>query len=209
MKAVIFDKDGVLIDSEKIHLDALRYAFKKMGLKIKDSELGPFIGKIPKDYADYFEKTFNASFEEYISYEGEKYFELLKHVKILPAAMKLIKSLKKKGHKLAITTSAAKDITLDLLKRSRAEGLFDVVVTNNHCKERKPHPEPYLITAKKLGVKPSECIVIEDSVVGLESAKRAGMKCIVAYNDATKNQDFSSADYVVDSLSKVKDEWFD
>ena len=83
------------------------------------------------------------------------------------------------------------------------ENIFDVIVTFEDCEKRKPHPESYLITAKKLNLNPDDCIVIEDSPVGIESAKKAGMKCIAVLNKYTKKQDLSKADIIIDSPNKL------
>ena len=81
--------------------------------------------------------------------------------------------------------------------------MFDALVTKEMCSKRKPDPQPYLITAEELHVLPDECVVIEDSWVGLIAAKAAGMKCIVIPNNYTKDNDFSSADLIVKSAKEI------
>jgi len=83
------------------------------------------------------------------------------------------------------------------------EELFTVMTTAEDTKTRKPDPESYLLTAQKLGVEVSECIAIEDSKIGLDAAKAAGMKCIVIPNKYTKDQDFSQADLIVHSADAL------
>jgi beta-phosphoglucomutase-like phosphatase (HAD superfamily) len=84
------------------------------------------------------------------------------------------------------------------------EGTFDAVVTFEDCERRKPNSDPYLITARKLGVDANECLVIEDSLVGLEAAKSAGMQCVIILNEETKNLSFSKADFVIESPEEIR-----
>jgi len=104
---------------------------------------------------------------------------------------------------LALTTSGGPNSTEKILKKTGLDKIFSVVITNADYVKKKPNPEPYLTTAKKLGLEPSECVVIEDTPVGVESAKAAGMKCIALPNEFTKKQDFSKADLIVDSADKI------
>ncbi len=81
--------------------------------------------------------------------------------------------------------------------------MFTVIVAKEDCTKFKPDPEPYLITAKKLGVQPEYCVVIEDSEAGVSAAKSANMYCVAIPNKHTKNQDFSHADKVVTSVKDI------
>lgn len=83
--------------------------------------------------------------------------------------------------------------------------MFNVIVTHEDCESLKPDPEPDALTANKLGIEPKYCVAIEDTALGVESAKGAGMKCIVIPNEHTKHQDFSSADTVVKSASEIEE----
>jgi beta-phosphoglucomutase-like phosphatase (HAD superfamily) len=91
-----------------------------------------------------------------------------------------------------------------LLERiKKLSSYIDVIVTREDYKKSKPDPEPYLITAKKLNISPKDCVVIEDSLTGLKSAKSAGMKCIMIPTGLTKKQDFKEADLVVKSAKYI------
>lgn len=96
-----------------------------------------------------------------------------------------------------------KNGTIDLLKGIGIYNLFKEVVTKEDYSKRKPDPEPYLVTVKKLGFQARDCLVIEDSEVGLKAALSAGMDCVVIYNQYTKEHDFLGAKLVVDSADQI------
>ena len=102
-----------------------------------------------------------------------------------------------------MTTSSDRKSTVHLLDKAGLTTVFDVIVTFEDYGKRKPHPESYVLTAQKLNVNPEDCIAIEDSSVGVEAAKRAGMKCIAIPHGHTQKQDFRQADLVVDSADKI------
>jgi len=117
--------------------------------------------------------------------------------------------LKKQNYKIALTTSSDLKTTKMLLKRiKKLNDYIDVIITRENYKKSKPNPEPYLVTAKKLKVKPNECVVVEDSLPGLKSAKSAGMKCIVIPTGLTKKQNFKEADLIVKSAKDINLEKF-
>lgn len=107
------------------------------------------------------------------------------------------------GVPLALTTSSGRTGTSHILKKAGLLNTFDVIVTSEDYTNRKPSPESYLTTAKKLHYNPVNCVAIEDSRVGVEAAKNAGMKCIALPNEYTKHQDFSKADLVVYSADNI------
>ena len=203
-KVIIFDRDGDIIDSESINNATAVQAFEKVGIKISKEEHDIVTGRHPVDYIKYFEKQYSFSVADFLKYQKETYYKLFSSVKLIDSTISLIKELKAKGYKLALTTSSHLDSTKIVLKKANIEKAFEVIVTFDDCNKRKPDPEPYLITAKKLDIKPSDCLVVEDSKAGLESAKSAGMKCVIILNEYTKEVDFSQADFVVSDAEEIK-----
>jgi len=203
IKAVIFDRDGVIVNSESANIGAAAKALEKQGIKITKEEEKWIIGRHQDDYILPFEKKYQFSREQFLKNQREYYIELVHSVPVFREAVDFIHLLYGKNIPLALCTSSEAGVTLDLLKRINLDGYFSVIVTKDDCKKTKPDPESYLLTAKWLGLKPEECLVIEDTNIGLEAAKRAGMKCIVIYNEYTKDQDFSKADMVVNSAKDI------
>jgi len=109
----------------------------------------------------------------------------------------------KDSYKLALTTSGSLEYVQRLRKKFPGVKSFNCVVTGNEVKKGKPDPEPYIITCKKLGVKPKETIVIEDTPNGVRSAKAAGCICIAVTFTFAKKQ-LKEADYIADSFNEVK-----
>jgi HAD superfamily hydrolase (TIGR01509 family) len=203
MKAVIFDRDGVILDSESINIESAVRAFKELGIAIKEEEKDWIVGRHPEDYKKPFLEKYDFSYEEFRKIQTKTYFELLESTPLFEKTIALIKQLHKMKIPLALTTSSSMKSTLQVLKKAGLENIFGVIVTFEDYEKRKPHPQSYLLTAKKLGVDPKHCVVIEDSSVGVEAAKNAGMKCIAIPNRYTKKQDFSKADVIVDSADEI------
>jgi HAD superfamily hydrolase (TIGR01509 family) len=202
-KAVIFDRDGVIIDSEKAHKASVTAAFEKLGIRINDADREQIVGKYPTEYLKYFLSKYSFSPEEFNKIHEKTYFELLYKSEIIQPTVNLVKKLHNAGVITAVTTTSHMHDTMIILKRAGIEKMFNVIVTYEDVSKRKPDPEPYLITAKKLNLSPDECVVIEDTEIGLTSAKSAGMKCIVIKNEYSKNHDFSKADMTINSADDL------
>lgn len=203
MKAVIFDRDGVILDSESTNIESAVKAFSELGIKIKDEEKKWIIARHPMDYKEDFLKHYNFDYQEFLKLQKRIYHEILESTPFFEKTISLIKDLNKLGITLALTTSSGPDSTAKVLKKAGLENTFKIVITNNYYEKRKPDPEPYEVTAKKLNLSPEDCVVIEDSQLGVESAKSAGMKVIAIPNEYTKDQDFSKADKIVSSAGEI------
>ncbi|HJQ40775.1 MAG TPA: HAD-IA family hydrolase [Thermoanaerobaculia bacterium] len=125
-------------------------------------------------------------------------------LELMPGVREMIHALRERGIPLAITTSAQRDAIELILERFELRGAFTLIVDGSEVQRGKPDPQGFLITAQKLGVAPKDCIVFEDSAVGVLAAKRAGMYCIAVRNPrAAVRQDLSAADVVVDSMRSL------
>jgi HAD superfamily hydrolase (TIGR01509 family) len=204
MKAILFDRDGIIIDSEYAHIKAVEESFKKLNITITKNDKKLIVARHPNDYIPDFKKKYKFSSEQFLEEESKLYYKYFNEVPIFNETIKSIKKLKEENYKIGLTTSSGINSTRELFKRIEdLEKYFDVIVTREQYTKSKPNPEPYLLTAKKLDVKPNECIVVEDSSTGLIAAKSAGMKCIVIPTELTKEQDFSKADLIIDSGKKL------
>ena len=121
----------------------------------------------------------------------------------LPGAKELILELKGRGVRLAVASSSPSSRVPKVLSAMGLLEHFDAYVTGDEISRPKPDPEIFLLTAKRLGVSPSECVVFEDSQPGVEGAVAAGMRCVAVPNEHTQGQNFDGATYVVSSLEKV------
>ncbi len=204
MKAVIFDRDGVIINSEALTIDAARKAFKKLGYDMPDSDIPHIIGHSSTKYTEYFLTKWEFNLDEFREMMRDFYYKRLDKSLLFPQTIELIKKLYKNNVTMGVTTSAGIEGTLQVLKMAGIEKMFKVIVTREDCEKHKPEPEPYILTAKKLRTDPSLCIAIEDTSLGIESAKNAGMVCIAFPNTFTKDQDFAMADYIVRSNKELE-----
>lgn len=204
VKAVIFDRDGVIINTDGIVIYSVKEAFKRLGFVVQDEDIPQIIGRSFDVYKDYFVKKWDFNLDEYRKIQNGIFYENLDKAEFFQGAVDLIKSLHTKKVPIAVTTSAGREGTMLILNKAGIAEMFDVIITKDDITNFKPHPEPYLKTAEKLGVEAKYCVAIEDTALGVESAKNAGMMCIAIPNEHTRDQDFSTADVVLESANEVE-----
>ena len=203
-KAVIFDRDGVIINTEGIAIESIKEAFGKLGFILEKEDISQIIGRSSTVYTEYFLKKWDFDPDEYRKIQRELFYKNLDSATFFEGTVKLVKSLHERSVPIAMTTSAGKEGTKLILNKVGIYEMFDVIVTREDCNNLKPHPEPYMITTKNLEIDPEFCVAIEDTALGVESAKKAGLKCIAIPNEYTKDQDFRLADAVVSSAREIE-----
>lgn len=208
-KAVIFDVDGLMIDTEKLHSEAHEAVIREYGKVPVTNDFGivHIIGKSIYENSEIIRRKYNIDADAKTLEEKKhlEYLRILKHKKIapLPGVKKLYALLKKAGIKVALGTGGTKRALPLILENIGMPDSFEVIVALEDVKRGKPTPDVYLEVAKRLGVEPKFCVVLEDSQSGVEAAKNAGMKVIAVPNSYTKHQDFSKADKIINSLSDI------
>jgi beta-phosphoglucomutase family hydrolase len=201
IKAVIFDMDGVLISSKELHTEAWIKCLQEFNIIVKEYKYVTGISSI--DVAQKYKQKYNllASPEEISNKKVNIYNTLAEKTELILGVVEFIRNIQTK-YKLSLATSEYSKTTNIILSKHNLDKYFDLVVTVDDINQPKPNPEIYLKTAKELKLKPSECIVIEDSVVGVEAAKSAGMKCI-AITTTTPRSKLKQADLIVDSFKEI------
>lgn len=198
--AVLFDMDGVIVDSNPFHKKAYRIFCEKHGIHLTDRIFDEKIsGRTNKSaLAALFGENLPA--RDVLRYEEEKEAEFRKlfgkFVKPLPGLEHFLKSLRKARVPTAIGTSAPRKNLEFILKKTGLSPYFDAFVDSHGIKRGKPDPEIYLKAASRVRRLPDRCVVIEDSFPGIEAAARAGMKCIAITTSHTKKE-LSRADLVL------------
>jgi len=200
--AVIFDMNGVITDDEDLHESATKEVFRDIGVSITSENYKAFcMGRTDlaafKDLFDAFTIE-NESVENLIAKKSFKYQKLIQgNLKVYPGIIPLIKELYK-DYTLALTSSSTFDEVQLVMDQLRLKKYFKVIVTSKDVKHGKPNPEPYLLTAKKLNVKSENCLVIEDSKNGIQSAKKAGMVCVAIPNTEDSSK-LIEADQIIEN----------
>lgn len=205
IEAIVFDLDGVLVDSEPIHFRAANRVLAGYGAAIDEAEYRTFIGlgetatwltwrersRIPESVAALI-----------VAHTTARLQEIAAGVDAIAAAVDLVRQLHATGMRLAIASSSTPQIIDALLLALGLNGVFSVRISGEdpEVQASKPAPDVYLAAAARLGVAPAACLAIEDSGPGVLAAKRAGMTCIAVPNRWTADQDFGEADVVLVSL---------
>jgi haloacid dehalogenase superfamily, subfamily IA, variant 3 with third motif having DD or ED/haloacid dehalogenase superfamily, subfamily IA, variant 1 with third motif having Dx(3-4)D or Dx(3-4)E len=207
IKAVIFDMDGVIIDSEMAYLQMdLEFARTK-NPNVKLEQLFGMVGSSREDAWGCMARAigngqsweevrdeFKASVNAYAAMDYRAIYR--------PGVTAVLQQLTEAGYKIALASSTQMEIIRRVLIENEIEEYFDVVVSGNQFKRSKPDPEIYHYTAQQLGVREEECFVIEDSTFGVTAASRAGMK-IAAMVDERFGFDQSKADYLIREIEDI------
>lgn len=198
-QAVIFDLDGTLIDNNEYHLKALRQYLKNEGREISDEEYNAHInGRTDEDVMDYLHGN-TLSKEEKVNQTLEKaalYRKLYKaEIKPVAGLIPFLQLLKLRNIPMAIATSGIKPNIAFMFENIPIRQYFNTIIDSDDIENGKPNPEIYLKAAEALHIKPDGCLVFEDSVPGIESAKRAGMK-VVAISTTHPRNELNDADFI-------------
>jgi len=204
-KAIIWDLDGVILDSEKYHANIEIATMKKFGADLTEEIVREYTGTTVKHYFEALVKRFHLDVDPQVIMKRHE--ELLKKYyaelfPMVPHADTVLKAFSGK-YKMAVGTSAIRREAQSALKRFDLLQYFEALVCGDEVVNGKPDPEVFLKAAEKLGVKPSECVVVEDAELGMYAAKDAGMKVIVRKAGHNRHKDFSKADYVVTDLLDI------
>ena len=212
IKGVIFDMDGVLVDSEKFICEAAVRMFAERGVIVKPEDFIPFIGAGENRYlGGVAEKYgFKLDLERDKARTYELYGQIVKgRLQPLPGVLDFIRKCRAKGLELAVATSADKVKMLTNLREiGLPETTFDAVVNGLDVKKKKPDPEIFLTAARKLKLKASDCLIVEDAVNGIAAAKAAGAKTLGITTSFSPEQ--LKADWYAPNLAKAPDaviEW--
>ncbi|RJP26623.1 MAG: HAD family phosphatase [Candidatus Omnitrophota bacterium] len=203
-KAVIFDMDGVLIDSERAHQQAEIGALALHGLRVTVKDLKPYAGANRDAFRIGIDKQFGVKLDWDAVYEekDKRLFQMFEEVNTLPGVIDLLRDLKSAGLKLAIATSSTKAQLDFIVHKFGFDSLFDEMVCTIDITRSKPDPEIFLVASERLGVESGECVVIEDSLNGLLAAKAAGMT-VIAITSTFRREELINADLIIDSFDEL------
>ena len=206
LKAILLDMDGVVIDSEPIHEKAQRIVFRDHDLDVPESEFPAFKGMTERMVFERILLKYGSNHHEIDALVDAKervYRSLLDELEPVPGALEFIRRASKR-YRLALTTSSIRRNQELAFRKFGLDSYFEAVVTEEDITNPKPHPQPYLVTARKLDVEPGVCLVVEDSLHGVRSAHTAG--CTVAGITTSFEADLlaeAGAHLVVDTFDEL------
>jgi beta-phosphoglucomutase len=206
---LIFDMDGVIADTEALIAEATIKMFRDLyGVELKPEHFYPYIGTGAVRYVEGPAQDHGVTIQlaNAIEARHQNFVALLESGEdiSLPGVKPLIAAAAEDPQwKLAIATSSPLKKSLETLKAANVSpDPFDAYITGDHVVNKKPHPEIYLKAADSIGLPPTSCVVLEDAVTGVASAKAAGMKCVAITNSFSAN-DLAQADRIVASLEEI------
>lgn len=219
IKAVLFDQDGVIIDTERDgHRVAFNSTFREFGLPVEwDVELYHRllqIGGGKERMRHYFEDHYTGKLPEDLDGLVQKmhlrktavFIDLLETMPLRPGILRFMREIKAAGLKIGICTTSNEKVAHTIADRKLGEIGFDVLIAGDMVSRKKPDPEIYSTALAKIGVGPRDCLVVEDSSIGVRSGRAAGCRVLATVNGYTRDEDLSGADIIVTCLGDEEGE---
>ena len=200
----IFDLDGLLADTERLHRQAYQEAFAQFGVRMAEGVYEEHWIRCGRGIEEYVREHGLALVPEAVRAEKARRYRRLvaTAAQPMPGARELLARLQ--GRKtMALASSAYSQDVRAVLQALGIESCFAVIAGRNEVERIKPHPDLFLYVARRLGVPPGECVVLEDAEKGIVAAHAAGMPSIAVPNEYTRDNDFSLATVVLPSLDAV------
>ncbi|MBI5762388.1 MAG: HAD family phosphatase [Planctomycetes bacterium] len=202
---VIFDMDGVLVDSGPAHLQSWQLLAREMGRAITAEQFAHSFGQRSSEIITHiFGITDAVEIARLDARKESLYRDLVRgHVPAMPGAKELVTSLHAAGVRLAVGSSGPPENVKLVCEEMGLTLLMSAIVTGMDVQRGKPDPQVFQVAAERLGLSPAACVVIEDAPVGIEAAHRAGMACI-ALTSSHPRERLSAAELVVASLGEIE-----
>lgn len=209
-RAVIWDLDGVIADSAALHLESWRAMMAELGQELDEAAFRKLFGMINSEAVPLLlKRPLSAEEVQRIGARKEALFRDLipSRLRPIPGALEWIARLRAEGWRQAVASSAPRPNIVAMFDALRLHGAFDAVICGEDLPAGKPDPAVFLAAAQAIGVPPARCIVVEDAVVGVTAARRAGMKCI-AVTTTHPASSLADADLIVATPAALPDDAF-
>lgn len=208
LQAVIFDMDGVVIESEPLHHYAYHSMFKEVHIEVSDALYESFTGKSTINVCKQVRDIYNLKQlpEELVAIKRHHFDYIFNNntdFDLIEGVLDLIKDLHSNGITLVLASSATMPSIERIFKRFDLNQYFIAKLSGADLKQSKPHPEIFINAVKASGYHAHECIIIEDSTNGIAAAKDANVFCIGYDSFFSKNQDYSKADFVLKNFNDI------
>ena len=204
MKAILFDFDGVLIQSMEDHFRGWQKALKRYGIEMTPEELYMMEGQGIKGVANEISRKYHLSLEDTgeILKNKQKYYNKIKKLRSYPNLLEVLTWAADKDLKLGIVTGGTRNRVLEALNSFGIQDFFLTIVTSDEVSETKPSPQPFLLAASQLNVQAKDCVVIENAPLGIRSGKAAGMK-VIGITTTLSSLHLRQADVVVGNFNDL------
>lgn len=208
IKGVLFDMDGVLVDSEPYICKAAIMMFDELGIMVRPEDFHPFVGMGENRYIGGVAENHGVKVDiEVVKARTYEIYENIVRGRLspLPGAHEFISRCRNKGLKLALATSADRvKMEVNLKEIGLPAGTFDFIITGLDVVNKKPSPDIYIRAAEGIGLQPDECLVVEDAVSGIKAGKAAGCKCL-GVTSSFDGSALAEADWICESLLNVSE----
>lgn len=208
IKAIIFDMDGVIVDSIPMHLKIWKKMFEKRKIPFSNKIFEKYNGTSTYEIGKSLIKDFNLKETPNDIVKEKLEYELIyrkKEIKLFKKSIFVLKKLKRQGYKIALATSSKKSILNFILKNFDIKKYFDAISHAEEVKNSKPAPDIFLLAAKKIKINPENCIVVEDAINGIVAAKKAGMQSVAITTTFKKKVFVNKTKFVISSLDDLFD----
>jgi beta-phosphoglucomutase len=207
VKGVLFDLDGVIVDTLHYHYLAWKKMFEERGGTVSEQTILLHEGRNSREILPILMKEagINVPPEEQHEFIEKKrrYYRSITRVSFYPKALAVVEKTRDMGVRCALVTACTRKNMEAALNRHH-QALFEIILTGDDVPRAKPHPDPYQTAQVRLGLRPDECVVIENAPLGVQSAKAAGIPCVAVATTLGKEH-LSDADYIVDKIEEIFD----
>ena len=207
MNYIIFDMDGVLLDSEPMHQEIIYEVFQLEGISFDKAYIQTLTGmsafpmweKVKRDAQR------SESVEELIKFHRDYFFKRLPEVKVplVPHVKDVLEKFKNEGKHVSLASSSGRKLIDIFTQQTNIAHYFEVIMSGDDVQYSKPNPEIFLKVAQRYGLSATQFTVIEDSTNGVKAAKSAGMQCVGFQNPLSGGQDLSQADLLIHSMQEL------
>jgi len=209
-KAIIFDMDGTLVDTEPFNTEIERRQFEQNNLNISEEEHKKYLGtatetmwrEISERYK--LEKSVDQLIEENHA-ECVAYFSELDEIQVMPGLVELLKKLQMRKFPIAVASSSTPEMIDLILTKTHLKNYFNVIVSTQDVGKSKPAPDVFYRAAQLLGIDPEKCLVIEDSKNGIAAAQNAGMNCIAFQSETADAGNHKEANAVIKNFAQLEE----
>lgn len=206
IKAMIFDMDGTVINSNKLDYEAWREVFEDYGISLKYEEYIKLLGATSEEIIQKYLDIGMDEMKRLMDKREMLFRESVEKngIKVMPHIKNILDQVRKANIKLALATGAKREKLDFMLEKTGLEGYFDAEVTSDDVEKGKPNPETFLQAVKKLNVQPEEVLVWEDAEKGVEAAKNGNLKCIAITTTNGGKKGLEKADIIIDTYEGLR-----